>query len=166
MSADDLTIRALRPDEWQLFRDLRIRQITDAPDAFGAVLEEVIRESDDYWREFTARFADDRHALLVGFVGADAMGSTYARVSDDGGGHIGAMWIAPRFRRRGFGERMLRAGIDWHLGRGVVSVQLWVTEGNEPATALYRANGFTMTGARERLREGSNLQRLLMHRTL
>jgi hypothetical protein len=41
-----------------------------------------------------------------------------------------------------------------------------VTEGNAPATALYRTNGFFMTGMREPLRERSDLFRLLMQKTV
>jgi hypothetical protein len=47
-----LTIRPLRPDEWVLYRDLRVRAVTDTPDAFGAVPEDVVAQSDDEWRSF------------------------------------------------------------------------------------------------------------------
>jgi hypothetical protein len=50
--------------------------------------------------------------------------------------------------------------------RGVSVAQLWVTEGNGPATMLYQANGFSFTGAREMLREGSDLKRVRMERRL
>jgi GNAT superfamily N-acetyltransferase len=120
-----LLIRPLRPDEWMLFRDLRIRAVTDTPDAFGAVPDEVVRRSDDEWRNFTAGFASDGHVLLVGFVADEAVGTTYARLNDDGTGHIGAMWIDPRHRRGGLGQLLLRAGIDWILAQGAPVVQLW-----------------------------------------
>jgi len=166
MAAPNWMIRSLRPDEWVLCRDLRIRAVTDAPDAFGADPQDVVRESDDYWRSFTAGFASDRHVLLVGFVEGHAIGTTYARLSDDGTGHIGAMWVDPLQRRGELGRQLLNSAIDWHVAHGVARLELWVTEGNEPAASLYRATDFTMTGVREPLREGSDLQRLLMQRVV
>jgi ribosomal protein S18 acetylase RimI-like enzyme len=103
--------------------------------------------------------------LLIGFIDREAIGTTYARSADDSIGHIGAMWIGPRHRRRGLGQQLLRAGIDWHCERRR-RLRLWVTEGNAPAATLYCSNGFTLTGAREQLREGKALYRPLMQKNL
>jgi GNAT superfamily N-acetyltransferase len=49
-------------------------------------------------------------------------------------------------RRRGLGRRLIAANVEWALDRGFDHLLLWVTEGNEPAVALYLAYGFAFTG--------------------
>lgn len=36
-------VRRVRPEEWQALRDVRLRALTDAPEAFAARLEESRR---------------------------------------------------------------------------------------------------------------------------
>ncbi len=55
---------------------------------------------------------------------------------------IGGIGVTPFGRRRGIGERLLRAVIDQARERGARTVQLEVIEGNAPALALYEKIGF------------------------
>lgn len=55
---------------------------------------------------------------------------------------IGGIGVTPFGRRRGIGERLMRAVIDQARERGARVVQLEVIEGNAPALALYEKIGF------------------------
>jgi hypothetical protein len=48
-------IRRLRADEWELFRDLRYRSLSDAPDAFRPTLAEEQAMTDDEWADLAGR---------------------------------------------------------------------------------------------------------------
>lgn len=71
-------------------------------------------------------------------------------VMSAGGGEGDVMTIATTEAGRGKGtaRRLLQAGIDWALSRGVEVVHLEVDEYNEPALGLYRSFGFSEWGRR------------------
>jgi len=53
------------------------------------------------------------------------------------------MYVLPDWRGNGAGRALLRAAIDRCKSRGdILVMQLTVTDGNEPAVALYRSAGF------------------------
>jgi ribosomal protein S18 acetylase RimI-like enzyme len=57
------------------------------------------------------------------------------------------MYVAPAFRRRGWGERLVVAALEAARARdGVRLVQLTVTDGNRAAQDLYAACGFVPFG--------------------
>src|SRR5262245_6085870 len=143
-----MRVRAVRSDEVDRLRDLRLRALQDDPGAFGRRYEdEAGREPSDWLRWVT-------------------LGTTF--VADDGGWHgldgvvldpedasichLGAMWVAPSQRGRGLGDRLLAAGIDWAREAGAASIRLGVVAGNASALGLYRRAGFEPTGEREPLR--------------
>jgi CubicO group peptidase (beta-lactamase class C family) len=43
-------VRRLRPDEWGLLRELRLRALRDSPDSFSPRAEDLEREPDAYWQ--------------------------------------------------------------------------------------------------------------------
>lgn len=59
--------------------------------------------------------------------------------------HIHAVYVLPRYRRRGVGTALLRAALDWGQQYGCRQAQLSVLPHN-PARRLYRALGFTVCG--------------------
>ena len=46
----------------------------------------------------------------------------------------------------GAGRALIDAVVEWAHDRGFSRLDLWVTGGNDPATALYERAGFTRTG--------------------
>ncbi|HHG91064.1 MAG TPA: ribosomal-protein-alanine N-acetyltransferase [Devosia sp.] len=73
--------------------------------------------------------------------------------------------VAPRWRGRGLGEALLRAGIDDLRTTPVERMFLEVDEANEPAIRLYRRFGFIEVGKRKGyfpLRGGSPATALVM----
>ena len=62
---------------------------------------------------------------------------------------IWGMWVAPAFRRRGYGEQLLAAGIAWARDLGLKSISLEVFPANAAAVALYQAAGFRPVGAED-----------------
>jgi hypothetical protein len=48
-----MQIRALAPHEVHLHREVRLRALSDAPDAFGVVVSEAEAQPMSYWEELT-----------------------------------------------------------------------------------------------------------------
>lgn len=76
--------------------------------------------------------------------------------------------VAPRYRRAGWGRRLLRAGYAWAERVGVLKIRLDVRAGNSAAIALYRSEGFVEEGReRAHVRDGDDFEdNVLMARWL
>jgi len=152
-------IRTIGAEEWPVWRDLRLRALADAPDAFRPTLEEESNQPDQWWDELIrATVEHPRGGLWVAWADEDAVGMLFGRVDDE---HtvleIGAMWVAANVRRHGVGTGLIEAAIDWARGFGVSEASLWATEHNAEAAAFYRRHGFQSTEETDGLRPGSHL---------
>ena len=72
----------------------------------------------------------------------------------DGAAWLTAMWVHPRFRRRGVGDLLVKTVMEWAKLSGHSKLLLWVTDGNDNAERLYVRNGFARTGAAQDVRPG------------
>lgn len=57
-----------------------------------------------------------------------------------------SLWVSPEARGDGVGDRLIEAVTTWALRSGSTTLKLAVIPGNESAIALYRRNGFLVTG--------------------
>jgi ribosomal protein S18 acetylase RimI-like enzyme len=146
----DVAIRRIEPGEWAAWRDLRLRSLRDSPGAFGSSHEREAALELEAWRERTEALArDDDRALFVAEQGGVLVGCGGVVVPvAESSAEVFAMWVAPEARRRGVGERLLRALVAFATSRRARTIRLLVLPGNEPALRLYRRFGFRETGAR------------------
>ena len=145
-------VRRLGPDEWDLFRRLRLAALKEAPHAFGSTYESEVRAGDEWWRR---RLAD--RARFVAEVDGEAAGTVSGGDSSTKGtAAITSMWVAPAYRRQGVGDMLIKTVLDWTRSNGYSNVVLWVTEGNANAEKLYERNGFARTGEVNRVRAGED----------
>ena len=160
-------IRRFARNEAALLRDLRVRSIEDAPDAFAPTIQEVRSEPDSYWEALCASIvgSPDQEVFLA-FSENEACGVAYGRVDGElrESAHLGGMWVAPRARGCQLGSRLASQVLAWATSVGCRRVVLWVTQANAPAIALYERLGFTPTGRTDALREGSELTIIEMER--
>ena len=141
-------IRAVREDDWRAMRDIRLEALREAPAAFGSTYarEVVFTEAD--WRRRASgygffAFLPDLGDLPVGLAGGIDEGA--------GAAELVSMWVRPRARGRKVGAALVMAVADWARGRGLSQLNLWVTNGNQAARALYERCGFTPAGERQPL---------------
>ncbi len=149
-------VRRLEPAEWAAYREIRLRALADAPEAFGATHAGEAALSDADWQERSDRpdraiFVVDGPAGLIGLAG----GGPAPGVENAAG--LYAMWVAPEARRRGLGEALIEAVKAWAMESGYLALGLGVTTTNGPAIALYEHLGFVDNGDRYPLREGTGL---------
>jgi len=86
--------------------------------------------------------ADDDHLRLGLEVGDRLVGYVAVERQPGGDGYIDFVGVDPELRGRGYGERLVRAGIDALRARGCGRISLTVREDNPAARALYRRLGF------------------------
>ena len=155
----NVMIRTIGGEEWPLWRELRLRALTDSLDAFRATLEEESSQPDQWWAEIIGTTAEHPlGGLWIATVDGEAAGILFGRIDP---GHttlqVGAMWVAPEVRGHGVGSSLIKAAIDWAKSSGVSVAELWVTEGNSEAAAFYESHGFQPTDETDALRPGSDL---------
>jgi ribosomal protein S18 acetylase RimI-like enzyme len=155
------SIRRLRADEWRAYRDLRLRALADAPDAFGSTLEIERAKPDEYWVERLSDAATSQWQLpLVAEAGTDFVGLAWGWIdpAKPDVAQVFSMWVAPQTRGQGSGLRLLEAVIAWAREAKVQHVELRVTCGNEPALGLYARAGFKSLGDSGPLRPGATVR--------
>jgi ribosomal protein S18 acetylase RimI-like enzyme len=127
-----------------LLRDVRLRSLADAPEAFGSThaREAAFDEAD--WRERAGS-----NGWFVWDDGEEPLGivAGYREpTAPPGQRHLVSMWVAPAARGRGVAARLVDAVVDWSREDGASELTLGVADGNEAARAAYVRYGFVPTG--------------------
>lgn len=140
-----MEIRALNDDDASAWRTIRLRMLTDHPEAFGEDATDFAARSDD---ELCQRIRDGNvigawiDGALAGTVGwFCGRGAKRRHIAE-----IWGMYVTPEARRKGAARLLLRAAIDASTRAGVCNWQLGVEEHNTNAVALYESEGFNRWG--------------------
>jgi GNAT superfamily N-acetyltransferase len=146
-------------DDWAAFREIRLRSLLDSPEAFGSTFGEESSKGETSWREWAAgRWKGATAVTFLARIDDEVVGTATGAEHDAEPGvvHVYAMWVAPDARGAGVGRSLLEQVAVWARDCGCDRLLLDVTESNVVArTFFYTACGFTETGGRRPLREGS-----------
>lgn len=136
-----IALEAIGADDWQVWRELRLQALAEAPYAFGTRLAEWQGQFDaeSRWR---ARLTDVPFNVVAYLDGA-SVGIVSATAPDtDATVALISMWVAPLARGCGVGDALVQAVLRWSFEQKARRVALDVFENNEHAIALYRRHGF------------------------
>lgn len=126
-------------------RELRIAALTDSPDAFGALIDEVAHRSESLWRQQI----NDMPTFVATHNGVD---SGLVRVAPDTSEArccwLISMWVRPISRGSGIGDLLVQAALACAASQGYETMYLDVGVDNRSAICLYRRNGFEANGVR------------------
>ena len=153
-------IRRIGAGEWRELRDLRLRALTDAPDAFTVTYEE---ESPRRGCALDGLGGGAGRGRLVVRAGRRAegrwIGMAVGGPHRDFPGEAGlyAMWVDPSARGAGVARALVEGVVAWARSAGFPVIRLRVTVSNEAAVGLYVRCGFSDAGLRLPLREGSDI---------
>ncbi|NMP22823.1 GNAT family N-acetyltransferase [Sulfobacillus harzensis] len=144
--------KVLTPDDWRVWRSLRLAALTEAPAAFGSVLADWQGDGDveERWRH--------RLTVVAFNVMADVAGTPAGMVSgawDAPDVELISLWVAPFARGRGVGDRLVATVVEWARSQHAPRVILSVKDDNVPAIRLYRRHGFHEAGPSEDSKPGS-----------
>jgi ribosomal protein S18 acetylase RimI-like enzyme len=162
-------LRRLREGETRLLRDLRLRALREAPQAFAATFEESRARPAERWEEWARDgAAGETQVTVVAVAGDRGLGMVSARLRDDlpGAAWLEALWVDPGERRAGLGAALIEAVAGWSRERGATRLDLSVTEGNDPARQLYASAGFAETGRRRPLPSDPSRLEIFLSRAL
>lgn len=156
-------MRHLRASEVDVYRSIRLRALECDAAAFESSYEREASFDDATWRSRLATFAGRPGAVFV--VDIDGRAEAMMGIGQgpiEAQAVVWGMWVAPAFRRRGYGEQLLAAGFAWARGFGLESISLEVFPANSAAVALYQAAGFRPAGAADAPTESGQALTLLL----
>jgi GNAT superfamily N-acetyltransferase len=162
-----VTIRRIRPDDGRLLRDLRLRSIADAPDAFGQPLDEARRRPQREWdRNARQSSHGDSRTWLIAETETGSLGLVQGRKRRPRTLLLFSMWVDPDARRLGVGRQLIDRLEDWARGWGATETVLWVLAVNAPAVKFYRDLGFDVARAGQDAEAGARFGALAMRRAI
>jgi len=138
-----IQIQQLKPSQWKILKEIRLKALKDTPDAFGSTIEKEIIYTEADWKQKLSRqdcktiIAYSEDSIPVGI----AVGAPYG---DDAG--LFAMWVDSKQRGKGIGSLLIDTIITWAEEKQSNAIRLDVTDHNHAAITLYQAKGFVKTG--------------------
>jgi len=153
-----IDVREFESAEWRLYRELRLRALSESPWAFGSTLarEEVF--ADQWWIDRLTQGVDSETELpLLALKEDNPAGLCWGRIEPERPqfAQVYQVWVAPEARGCGAGGLFMKSVIAWAQRQRVEAIELTVTCGDTPARRLYERHGFLAFGEPVPLRPGS-----------
>jgi len=153
------------PEDWAAVRDIRLRALSDAPEAFASRLSDERDRPESVWRD---RLSSSDASTFLALDDGDAVGlvTAYRDPDEHTRAHLVSLWVSPDRRGHGVATALTEAVLRWAQLAEIRTVGLWVTETNDAARRLYERCGFADSGARQPLPSHPHLQEMAMHREI
>jgi GNAT superfamily N-acetyltransferase len=144
-------VRQAHADDWEELRKLRLRALTDAPDAFSSTLEQEAAYPAEFWQRWAEGGPASADFIAREGGASIGMAAILAESSVPGRMQLVAMWVDPHYRRRGVALALIDQALRWARYRHAHEVIWWVADQNSAACRLYERIGFRPTGGRQPL---------------
>jgi RimJ/RimL family protein N-acetyltransferase len=142
-------IRRVTADDTDVYRDVRLRALQDAPEAFASTYDAEAVRPRSMWLERVERCSTGSdYAIFLAF-GDDGSCVGLAGTYDDDYGadrQLVSMWVDPRVRGSTVASDLVGTVVAWCRDGGKRTLSLWVTRGNDRAQRFYERLGFRVTG--------------------
>lgn len=135
-------LRVVSPDEWELWREVRLRALADAPEAFGSSVTDWEIADEHRWRQRLVSVPFNVVAVVDGVAVGQASGS---RLFDRKLVGRTSMYVAPDARGSGTADALVEAVKEHARGLGATVVRLSVRRQNARAIKFYERVGFGHT---------------------
>ncbi len=151
MGMNDIRVRVLGEDEWQTYREVRLRALRESPEAFVASAEEEAEFADSVWQERMVRsrriLAEDGDEV----IGVVSVGTGH-RTKNAGAGELFGLWVDPPRRGTGVARRLMEKAAKVGREVGLKQLLYWVGTDNGRAVAFASSFGFRPTDDRRPMR--------------
>ncbi|MGB3828014.1 MAG: GNAT family N-acetyltransferase [Ornithinimicrobium sp.] len=142
----EISVRRLAEEDWDEYRQTRLRALKESPEAFVASAEEEAEYPEDRWRDRmrrSQRLLAERESQAMGVV---SVGSE--NTADDTVGELFGLWVSPDARGTGVARRLLEAAARTARESQMKHLVYWVGTDNGRAVAFASSFGFRPTDNR------------------
>lgn len=147
-----IELRVLQPEDWAIYKTVRLRSLKEEPDAFCARYEEEAILTDNQWKNRLDPSLRHEPMLLLLALTNDipaAIALGLVQESDPTSVQIYQMWVNPEQRRLGLGKALLDRMALWAKALELNTLALSVITANAGALRLYEQYGFRVIGTPE-----------------
>lgn len=151
MLPDGVSIRQLGPDDWTIFKTVRLSALQQDPHVFGSHYEKEAAFSDGEWQDL---LRDTGRGVFCLFAGGRPVGMTGVRADPDDPATavLWGSWIDREWRGKGLSRALYHVRLAWagaqpDIRRIVVSHRA----DNMASMQANRKHGFVHTHAEDRL---------------
>lgn len=143
-----ITVRLFSPDEWQLFRQMRLLALQTDPHVFSSNYEKELLIPQGEWE---ADLLDPELAIFGVFDTDDVIGMTAIKINHRADPTIETAvlwgsWIKPEYRGRGISFDMYKARIEWSRNHPTVKrIRVSHRASNQPSKRANQKHGFVYT---------------------
>ncbi len=146
MRMTEISVRRLAEEDWDEYRQTRLRALKESPEAFVASADEEVDYPEERWRDRMRRsqrlLAErDGQAMGVASIGSE-------NTADDTVGELFGLWVSPDARGSGVARRLLEAAAKAARESEMKHLVYWVGTDNGRAVAFASSFGFRPTDNR------------------
>lgn len=149
----DITVRALGDEDWQVYRDVRLTALREAPDAFAASAAQEESFDDELWQarvKRSRRLVAEDDGKIVGVVSVGRVPQGDDKVSE-----LFGLWVTPELRGKGVAWKLVDAGVRQAREDSYNFVLYWVGTDNGRAVAFASSYGFRPTDGRRQMQSST-----------
>ena len=153
-------IRYLSPEDYRVFRQIRLEALETDPDAFGALYANACLRTDEEWKDWVANaIAPGRKNIVIAKSEGLPIAMCGFGVSDEDpeAGFLWGMFVSRKHRGKRCGKQLLKEAEDWLSAHKAKKITACVAAPNEGAIRFYRKNGYMIGPASGTLRPGSSI---------
>lgn len=136
-------LRVVTPDDWELWRSLRLEALAEAPYAFGSKLAEWEGAPEERWRE---RLGLPGSYNLVAVAEARPVGMATGVPDEPGTVTLISMYVGRDARGTGLAGMLIDVLAGWAADQGAQRLCLDVRADNVAALRAYERLGFQVSG--------------------
>ena len=132
-----MEIVEINSDDWNVFRDVRLRAVKDCPQAFALSEKELVVKTEEYW---SRAFLNSKN--FIAEQDGNEIGSIRLFKDVDGTWSVGSMWVEDGSRNKGVGYKLLLQVLHTAEEMKIQYLELGVNSVLNDAISLYRRIGF------------------------
>lgn len=153
------TVGRLGPDDWTVFRAIRLESLERAPHVFGTALHQEVGQPERWWRERLASpdagvFTAVLRGEPVGMAGWMLPAPAHTRHR----AYLWGVYVRDGLRGCGIGRGLVAAAVTEASSRSE-AIDLHVLAENAAAIGLYRSLGFRIVGTVPRAMKHAGVHR-------
>lgn len=140
-----ISIRRIRPEEGQLYKEIRLASLQESPAAFSTTYASAISRTPESWNQQADSTAQGtERSTFFAFSEETPVGiaAIYRDKIVKEEGEILQVWVSPDFRGSGVAWDLLDMIFHWCEENGIRRVLATITQGNARALAFYKKCGF------------------------